>query len=235
MVVVLLIVSLLPVFLLGLYIYKKDSAKEPKSLLIGLFASGFLAALVTIAISILFMVVMPDFYLSENYSDFNFITLFILIFSQIALVEEFSKWIMIRNLGYNNRDFDQIYDIIVYSVFVGLGFAAIENLFYVFDGGVFLGIYRGVFSVPGHASFGVLMGYFLGLAKLASLNNNKSLYIKNMILSIFVPAFCHTVFNFCLMTGSVYFLLVFLGFVIILYVIAILKINQFSDIGFKNN
>ena len=34
------------------------------------------------------MVVMPDFYLSENYSDFNFITLFILIFSQIALVEE---------------------------------------------------------------------------------------------------------------------------------------------------
>ena len=136
MVVILLIVSLLPVFLLGLYIYKKDSAKEPKSLLIGLFASGFLAALVTIAISILFMVVMPDFYLSENYSDFNFITLFILIFSQIALVEEFSKWIMIRNLGYNNRDFDQIYDIIVYSVFVGLGFAAIENLFYVFDGGV---------------------------------------------------------------------------------------------------
>lgn len=235
MIFILLIVSLIPVFLLGLYIYKKDSVKEPKSLLVGLFASGFVAAFITIAISILFMVLFPEFYLTDNYSKFNFTTLFILIFSQIALVEEFSKWIMIRNLGYNNRDFDQIYDIIVYSVFVSLGFAAIENIFYVLDGGLFLGIYRGVFSVPGHAAFGVLMGYFLGLAKLASLNNNKSLYIKNMIFSVLVPAFCHTVFNFCLMTESIYFLLVFLGFVIILYVVAILKINQFSDIGLKNN
>ena len=41
MVILLAIISFLPIFLLGIYIYQKDSVKEPKSLLIGLFASVF--------------------------------------------------------------------------------------------------------------------------------------------------------------------------------------------------
>lgn len=222
------LISFIPVFLLGLYIYKKDSVREPKSLLIGLFFSGFVSVLITTVCNAVIMFIFPDFYLNNNYDKFNFFTLFMLIFLEIGLVEEFSKWIMVKFLGYNNKDFDQLYDIIVYSVFVSLGFALIENIFYVLDGGVFLGVVRGIVSVPAHASFGVLMGYFLGLAKISWIRNDHFSYIKNMILSLLIPVFFHTIFNFCLMGSNAFFLLVFFGFVIFLFILAILKVNQFS-------
>ena len=136
------IISFLPIVLLGIYIYKKDSVKEPKSLLMGLFASGFLAAILVVIVNLLLILIMPHLYLSGDYSQFSFFELFILVFLEVALVEEFMKWIMIRFIGYPHKDFDQIYDIIVYAVFVALGFAAIENFFYVIEGGITLGIYN---------------------------------------------------------------------------------------------
>ena len=42
-----------------------------------------------------------------------------------------------------------------------------------------------IFSVPGHAFFGVLMGYYLGLAKQASLNNRPDLEKKNKFMCFF--------------------------------------------------
>src|SRR5574344_1896391 len=165
MMILLIFISFLPVVLLGLYIYNKDSVKEPRSLLAGLFASGFLSAVFVVIIDIILVLVVPDFYLANN--KFDYLTLFILVFLEVALIEEFFKWIMIRFIGYKHKDFDQLYDIIVYAVFVALGFAAIENLFYVLQGGFILGVLRGIFSVPGHVAFGVFMGYYLGLANIA--------------------------------------------------------------------
>lgn len=223
------IISFLPIVLLGIYIYKKDSVKEPKSLLMGLFASGFLAAILVVIVNLLLILIMPHLYLSGDYSQFSFFELFILVFLEVALVEEFMKWIMIRFIGYPHKDFDQIYDIIVYAVFVALGFAAIENFFYVIEGGITLGIYRAILSVPGHVCFGVFMGYYLGLAKLNEKTNRKK-YVKNMILSILVPAIFHAIYNFCLMTENLYFLLIFSGFIILIYVSAARKINRLSKI-----
>lgn len=224
---VLIAISVLPVFLLGYYIYIKDSEKEPKSLLMGLFGSGLLAAILVIIINILIILIAPEFYISDGYNRFNFLTLFALVFLEIALVEEFSKWIMIRLIGYKNKEFDQLYDIIVYSVFVALGFAAIENILYVIQGGFSLGIYRALFSVPGHACFGVFMGYFLALAK-TNEKKDKFKYRFFMILSILVPALLHTFYNFCLMRETYSYLFIFLGFVIILYVSAVKEVNVMS-------
>ena len=67
MMLILLFISVIPVILLGIYIYKKDSVKEPKSLLLGLFSSGFLAAFLVLIINVLTALVIPDFYLSDNY------------------------------------------------------------------------------------------------------------------------------------------------------------------------
>lgn len=225
----LLLISIIPVILLGLYIYQKDSIKEPKSLLLGLFASGFLASFLVVFINIIMAFITPDFYLSDNYNRFEFTKLFLLVFIEIALVEEFSKWIMIRLIGYNHKDFDQLYDIIVYSVFVALGFAAIENIFYVIQGGLTLGIYRAIFSVPGHVAFGVFMGYYLGLAKIWE-KKNKTKHNIYMILSVLVPALLHTIYNFCLMKENIWFLSIFAGFIIILYVSSAREINKISKI-----
>ena len=229
MILILLLISIIPVVLLGLYIYKKDSVKEPKSLLLGLFSSGFLASFLVIIINVLMTLLTPEFYISDNYSKFNFIELFFLIFIEIAVVEEFCKWIMIRFIGYNHKDFDQLYDIIVYSTFVALGFAAIENIFYVIEGGFTLGIYRAIFSVPGHVAFGIFMGYYLGLAKMWE-KKNKTKHNIYMILSIFVPAILHTIYNFCLMIETLWFLIIFIGFIIILYVSAAKEVDKVSKI-----
>ncbi|MGM9878506.1 MAG: PrsW family intramembrane metalloprotease [Bacilli bacterium] len=229
MTLILLFISIIPVVLLGLYIYKKDSVKEPKSLLIGLFFSGFLASVLVIVINIFMTAIIPDLYLSDNYNKFNLLELFFLIFIEIALVEEFSKWLMIRFIGYNHKDFDQLYDIIVYSAFVALGFALIENIFYVIEGGFTLGIYRAIFSVPGHAAFGVFMGYYLGLAKMWE-KKNKIKHNLFMILSIIVPALLHTIYNFCLMIETFWFLIIFIGFIIVLYVSAVKEVDKVSKV-----
>ena len=228
----LITISMIPVILLGLYIYNKDTVKEPKSLLLILFVSGLISSFIVVIINILTALIIPDLYLSDNYQNFGFFKLFILIFLEIALVEELSKWVMIRTIGYHHKDFDQFYDIIVYSTFVALGFAAIENALYVLQGGITLGIYRAIFSVPGHVAFGVFMGYYLGLAKIVE-KKDKTKYKLYMTLSILVPTLLHTVYNFFLMKENIWYLIVFLGFIIILYVSAVKEIDKVSKIETK--
>ena len=148
-----------------------------------------------------------------------------MIFLEIAFVEEFCKWIMIRLVGYNNKNNNQAYDIIVYSVFVALGFALIENIFYLMPGDLKLGIYRAVFSIPSHASFGVFMGSFLGLAK-AYEYTDKALSRVYMFYAILVPTLLHTTYNFCLLANNSWFFIIFVLFVLSLYIVSIIKIKE---------
>lgn len=222
-----LFISIIPAFLLALYIYNKDSVKEPKSLLIGLFASGFLAAVLAVLVDIIIYFFLPDYFLTENYKNFGFFKLFCITFLEIALVEEFCKWIMLRIFAYNHKDFDQFFDIIVYSVFVSLGFATIENLFYVIPGGFSLGVLRAFFSIPGHASFGVFMGLFLGLSKFYE-KRNRVLHYLYMGSAVLIPTLFHTVYDFCIFTENIWLFIVFLVFIITLYIITIVEINQVS-------
>lgn len=59
-------------------------------------------------------------------------------------------------------------DGIIYAVAASLGFATVENIAYVLEGGFAVGVLRAVLSVPGHAFFGALMGFYMGVAKHAS-------------------------------------------------------------------
>ena len=72
---------------------------------------------------------------------------------------------MVRFYAYHKREFDEPYDGIMYSVAAALGFATVENVLYVISQGAGAGVLRAFLAVPGHAFDGVLMGYFLGLAK----------------------------------------------------------------------
>ncbi|MGC4023033.1 MAG: PrsW family glutamic-type intramembrane protease [Cyclobacteriaceae bacterium] len=68
---------------------------------------------------------------------------------------------------YPNKNFNEPFDGIVYAVSVSLGFAGLENILYVTNSpdGIATGIMRMFTAVPAHATFAVLMGYFLGRAK----------------------------------------------------------------------
>lgn len=224
-------ISILPVYLIGRFIYSKDTDKEPIGLIFGFFFSGVGAFFVTLIISLFLSLFFPSI-LGET-SDFDLVGLFFHVFFGIALVEEFSKWLFVYNIGFNNDNFDQVYDMIVYAVFVALGFACIENICYVFQYGFKAGVLRALLAVPGHACDGVFMGYYLSIAKLASIHENAELKRKNVFLSILVPMLLHGFYDYCIFSGMNFLIILFFVFIIFLYIKTVKKIKHMSLIQGK--
>ena len=157
--------SILPVIILLITIYRQDKyEKEPFWLLMLAFIGG----IVSIFLDLLLIqgVINPIWY-----SD----SVFYSAFWEAGFPEELCKFIVLFLLIWWNKNFNEHMDGIVYATFVGLGFACLENILYVLDGGVGVGIIRALISVPGHFLFGVMMGYFLSLAKF-----NKSMQVLIM-------------------------------------------------------
>jgi len=86
----------------------------------------------------------------------------------IGLIEESAKFAALYVGIYRHAQFDEIIDGILYAVAASLGFATLENIAYVLEGGTVVGVLRAALSVPGHAFFGAVMGFYVGLAKFSS-------------------------------------------------------------------
>ena len=211
-------------------IYKKDIVeKESTGLLFKLFLGGAIGSVIlTLLLSTVLEPIIPDLEDSNN----NFIYLAINTFFKVALVEEFSKWIFLKKITWKNKEFNYIYDAIVYAVFVALGFATIENIIYVLgsEGGISIAILRAILSVPGHAFDGVFMGYYYGLAKQAKINDNIKLFKRNMIFSLLIPVVFHFIFDYLLLSENSILLILYLVFIILLYINAFKRINKLSNI-----
>ena len=104
---------------------------------------------------------------------------------------------------WKNNNFDYRYDGIVYAVTSSLGFAAIENVMYIISYGTGVSIGRAIFAIPGHATFGVFMGYFLSRAK--HFKNKEWFFLKiiYLVLSIGVSVVIHGIYDFMLSDYSV--------------------------------
>jgi protease PrsW len=157
----LLALALAPGAAIGLYIYFKDKyEREPIGLIVMSFFLGIISALITFVISYPLGLIIP---IDPKSLSEQAVHAFILV----AFIEEFSKFIFVRWVLYPNKNFNEPFDGIVYAVSVGLGFAGLENILFVMNStnGLATGFMRMFTAVPAHATFGVLMGYFLGIAK----------------------------------------------------------------------
>ncbi|WP_040951224.1 PrsW family glutamic-type intramembrane protease, partial [Gorillibacterium massiliense] len=112
-----------------------------------------------------------------------------------AGLEEAVKWMILYLFIFKHVEFDEPYDGIVYSVAVSLGFASMENVVYAIYSYSSFGqlIGRALLPVSGHALFGVVMGYYLGLAKFKP--RYKRMY---MAVSILMPVLYHGIFDYIL-------------------------------------
>ena len=115
----------------------------------------------------------------------------------VSLVEEFSKFIFVRSILYRSSHFNEPFDGIVYSVMVSMGFATFENLLYVSSGGMGTAIMRMFTAVPAHATFAVLMGFYLGKAKF---EHKKSYYALH---ALGVATLFHGAYDYCLFVSWV--------------------------------
>jgi RsiW-degrading membrane proteinase PrsW (M82 family)/ribosomal protein S18 acetylase RimI-like enzyme len=97
-------------------------------------------------------------------------------FLVIALIEEFGKFLVVRYYSFTRKTFDEPLDGIIYSVFVSMGFATLENIAYVYQHGYSVVFARMLTSVPAHASFAAIMGYYIGKAKFDVVHREKLLY-----------------------------------------------------------
>ncbi len=230
----LFILAVIPVIVICTYIYKKDKNKEPWSLLIKLFLLGIASCILVLILSGIMFAIFP--FMEKETTAMTIYQVMMYSFIGVALIEEFSKWIMVRGLAYHNAAYDEVYDGIVYAVYVSLGFAFIENLLYVLgNNSITIGITRGILAVPGHACDAVFMGYYLSMAKAYSKQGNLNQEKKNLVLSIIAPTLLHGFYDFCLFSGSGYLLIAFFIFVITLWIFSIKKIKKLANISAKNS
>jgi RsiW-degrading membrane proteinase PrsW (M82 family) len=188
----LLTLAIAPGIAICIYIYFKDKYnKEPLGLLIMSFILGMLSILPALLIQILLGTSI------EKMSNEGIVYVAVFAYLIVALSEEGSKFLAIRFYAYPKKAFDDPFDGIIYAVMVGMGFATLENIGYVMQHGIGTGITRMFLSVPAHATFAVLMGYHIGLAKF---NGSKRGY--NFFLAILWPVFFHGTFDFFLFLGN---------------------------------
>lgn len=184
----LLLSAIVPIIVIIFYIYLKDKyEKEPKKLMLYSFLLG---AIVSVFITtILYFIINLFLPLPDKFSVQQ---QFIKAFFVVALTEEFSKYVIIRYYSQPKVAFNEPFDGIVYAVLVSLGFAATENIMYVFQGGYEVALLRAFTAVPAHATFGILMGYFMGKAKF----NGKR--IADNLIGLFLAILFHGTYDFFL-------------------------------------
>lgn len=252
----LVIAALAPAAALCIYVFKKDRVeKEPIGLLLFLLLAGVVittpaATLEGFIIGILdavfapFMSVLADgtavFTSVIPHRIYNFFKAFI----GVALVEEGLKWGALILVTRKNREFNSVFDGLIYAIFVSLGFAAFENVLYVIQNGWMVAIMRAVLAVPGHMFDAVIMGYFYSMWHLtdkaaeieSSLHaegilrfSGKTFSSKNyIIMSLLMPVLAHGLYDYCCFVGSGLSTLALYVFVIILYFVCFGRIRKMS-------
>lgn len=219
--------AIAPIVIISFYIFLRDKyEKEPIYLLLKGVIGG-----VFIAVPILYL----EMFLSKN-SPQNANSYILALYDSFIVAsfsEEFLKFIVVIFLFYRNRNYNERFDGIVYSVFVSLGFAMAENFSYVYStdlGGIETAILRMIFSVPMHALFGISMGYYLSLYKFEHYCHKRFLY-----QAFFSPFLIHGLYDFILMSEVYYLMFPLFIYIVYVYIDGFKKMKKHIEKSpFKN-
>jgi protease PrsW len=177
---------------------RRDIHPEPTWLLLRTFAWGMAmvipAALLEVGIS----------------SAFGATVMFLCV----GIIEEGCKLLAALSVA-KRHEFDEPIDGLIYATAAALGFATLENAFYLLEHGASLILIRGPISTLGHILFASAWGYAMSLRRFST---GRFLLRRGWLLA----ALMHTVFNFLLLgaggnTGLEWLLLPFIGLMIVMW------------------
>lgn len=189
-----LIPALLPVVLILRYVYLLDkNEREPLGFVLKIVVLGAVFSIPCAAVERFMMSLIASVY-DPATIDYAWMENTV----GVALVEEFSKWLVLMLFVWKNKNFDYRYDGVVYAVSASLGFAALENILYVISYGTGVSIGRAIFAIPGHATFGVFMGYWLSRAKTFWLDGKIIRMRICKLFSLAIPMLIHGAYDFLL-------------------------------------
>lgn len=195
------------------FFYLRDLYDSEPLRLVGLlFLMGLLSA-----IPVMYIVHALSRYLESPYAH---------AFLAVAVVEELSKFLFAYWIAFRHREFDEEYDGIVYAVAVSLGFATAESIIKVLTLGWETIPVRTLFTVPGHALFGVIMGYYLGKARFVP--KGKARW-RLFALAFGYPWLVHGIYDALLLSEQIWIVAMTLPFMVWLWVTGLRKVRRAQD------
>lgn len=212
----LLFISIAPVLIVAMYIYIRDKyEKEPFISLIKALLSGVL-------------IVLPIVFIENILQGFasgleGIPKALYNSFAVASFSEEGFKYLAFILLFWNSRNFNEKFDGIVYAVFISLGFAAIENILYVYEGGYQVGILRAVTAVPAHALFGTVMGFHFSNARFYPEKR-----MKQLLFAFLIPFIWHGLYDFLLLGKKGILIIIFIPVVIWFWINGLKKMKELS-------
>jgi len=220
----LLFLALIPGILIIIYIFRKDKVEsEPLSLIFKLLIFGAISCIPAVLLEGIMGSFMPAGF-AEGSVGYAVFTAFLVA----ALCEEVCKFVLLWLGSWRNSNFNYRFDGIVFGVCVAVGFALLENVLYVLQGGVYVALMRGVMAVPLHAFCGVFMGVHYGAAKRYSVEGKHSKATGSIFLALFAPFVIHGIYDSLAFMGAYGTTFILLAFVLFMYIVAIRVVKRYS-------
>ncbi|KKP32587.1 MAG: hypothetical protein A2561_00820 [Candidatus Staskawiczbacteria bacterium RIFOXYD1_FULL_32_13] len=212
------------------YYLKKDLHPESKKMILKIFLWGSFTTIPVYLVQklltiLLFSINPPLIFISLIYG-----------FIIIAFTEELFKYLVIKFKVLSNSACDEPIDIMIYMIISALGFAAVENIFYIVSSAINLPINDAVFASVVislsrflgatflHTLCSALVGYFVILSIIKTKNN-----LRYTILGILTATLLHGLFNLSIMKIELNWLIILIP-IIILISLAIFVISKFEKV-----
>ncbi len=184
-----------------LYFWLQEDKKhpEPKRIIMRCFAYGMFS----VPVAAIFQYIWNEFFI--NHADIEFLFKKHYLIAIITLViwaaaEELLKYISASRGGLTQKDNNEPIDPIVYMITAALGFAAFENVFYLFNliiNGepwsqvLITGNIRFIGATLLHVASSAVVGIFIAL----SYYKNKEVQARYLLTGVVLSIVLHTIFN----------------------------------------
>ncbi len=186
----LVITSVAPSLAILWWFTTRDQRPEPRSAVWLTFGLGVLAVAPALVVAL-----PVDAIVEHSTLDNPYAIGLVQAFFSAAIPEECIKYLILADFCSRHWSFGEPMDGVVYGVAASLGFAALENLLYVADGGLLLALARGLTAVPSHAMMGAVMGYYIGQAGF-------TFFGRRLLLAkgLAIPILLHGLYDFPVLT-----------------------------------
>ena len=199
--------TVLPPMLIGIAIWKSDKFPEPGKFLVTAFLLG-----VSIFLPLDFLIIIAEDHLGpmlglnleeynlyrkgEQEEGFTWAAHAYMHFFRAAFLEEGLKFALLIFICVKLEALNEPLDAIVYGAAIGLGYAAMENLFYLYapDAWTLETVKMRYYPLVMHLGFGVVMGWLLSLNLFDEDNRSKRRFM--LILALAVPVIFHGIYNY---------------------------------------
>ncbi len=216
-----LILAILPIIFYVCLVYFKDKyEKEPILKLLKYFLFGVLVS---------FIAILLERYFSSLNIFYGVANKLYTSFFIAGFIEEGLKYIFLIVILLKDKDFNEKLDGIIYSIFISLGFATIENIVYLIrestKSSFIIAIIRGIICIPSHIVFAIVMGYYISEYKFYKKRDIRNI---NLVYAFIFPILFHGVFDFILMIQYRWAIIVFIAYVVLLWKISLDKIDKYA-------